>query len=120
MRTAVLVGFHLTMAALLCSAAAEPSKPVPAARIHVPSMDVNKPMPVPILAKPLPDRASVDDITSDASNAAAVSATMPERTKPAPFQKVTLPDPFENRKPVAPAVTTSEQVPNSTPSLPKR
>lgn len=120
MRTAVLVGFHLTVAALLCSAAPEPPRPAPAARVHVPSMDVNKPMSVPILAKPLPDRAPVDDVTADASNAAAISATMPQRTKPAPFQKVSLPDPFENRKPVAPAVSSSEQVPNSTPSLPKK
>jgi hypothetical protein len=91
-----------------------------AERVRVPSVDVNKPMPLPILAKPLSDRALFDDVTTDASNAAALSGTMPTRTTPAPFLKLTVPDPFENRKPVAPPVTQSEDVPNTTPTLPKR
>jgi hypothetical protein len=90
-----------------------------AARVRVPSVDVNKPIPLPILAKPSSDRAPLDDATIEASNAAALSGTVPARTKPAPFLKLTLPDPFENRKPVAPPVTQSEDVPNTTPRLPK-
>ena len=91
-----------------------------AERVRVPSVDVNKPTPLPILAKPLSDRVPFDDVTGDASNSAALSGAMPTRTTPAPFLKVTVPDPFENRKPVAPPVTQSEDVPNSTPTLPKR
>jgi hypothetical protein len=91
-----------------------------AARVRVPSVDVNKSIPLPILAKPSPDRAPLDDATIEASNAAALSGTVSARTKPAPFLKLTLPDPFENRKPVAPAVTPPEDVPNTMPSLPKR
>jgi hypothetical protein len=90
-----------------------------AARVRVPSVDVNQPIPLPILAKPASDRAPLDDATIEASNAAALSGTVPARTKPAPFLKLTLPDPFENRKPVAPPVTQMEDVPNTTPRLPK-
>jgi hypothetical protein len=91
-----------------------------AERVRVPSVDVNKPTPLPILAKPLSDRVPFDDVTSDASNAAALSGAMPARTTPAPFLKLTVPDPFENRKPVAPPVTQFEDVPNTSPTLPIR
>jgi hypothetical protein len=69
-------------------------------RVRISSVDVNQPPPLPILAQPVPDRASLDDATGDASAAAVLSGTMPERANPVPFQKLTIPDPFENRLPV--------------------
>ena len=116
MRNVIILGIHLALAALIGSAAQEPAKP---GRIRVPSVDVNKPMPLPITAKPAPDRAPLDDPTVEAANAAALSGTTPARTKPAAFLKLSPPDPFENRKPVAPPMTQPEEVPNTTPQLPK-
>jgi hypothetical protein len=77
-------------------------------RIHVPSADVNKPIPLPILAQPVSNRVPRDDATSDASLAAALAATPPGRMSPAPFLKLNLPDPFENR--LRPANIPSEDV----------
>ena len=65
-----------------------------------PSPDVNQPMPLPILARPVPDRASLDDPSSEASQAAALATKVPDRTAPAPFLRLTLPDPFEHRNTV--------------------
>jgi hypothetical protein len=87
-------------------------------RIRVPSVDVTRPAPLPTLAKPLPDRAPFDDVTSPLSNPSSGSNAMPARTRPAPFLKLTPPDPFEHRRPVAPPVTPSEEVPNTPPRLP--
>jgi hypothetical protein len=116
MRNVIILAIHLALATLVGSAAEELTKP---GRINVPSADVQKPAPLPVLAKPSPDRASLDDPTVEASNAATPSGTVPARTKPAPFVKMSQPDPFENRKPVAPPVTLTEDVPNTTPRLPK-
>jgi hypothetical protein len=68
--------------------------------VRVPSLDVNRPMPLPLLGALAPDRVPLDDPTSDHSLAAALAAQMPDRTTPAPFLKLTLPDPFENRQTV--------------------
>ena len=54
-------------------------------RIRLPSADVNQPPPLPILAQPTADRASLDDPTVDASAAAATAATMPQRTNAVPY-----------------------------------
>jgi hypothetical protein len=69
-------------------------------RVRLPGPDVNQPVPLPVLATPAPDRASLDDPTADLSSAAAQSAAVPARDAPAPFGKVSLPDPFENRNAV--------------------
>ena len=69
-------------------------------RVRLPSEDVNQPAPLPILARPTPDRASLDDPTGDASAAAALAASMPQRTNPVPYFRVTLPDPFADRRPL--------------------
>jgi hypothetical protein len=66
-------------------------------RVRLHSVDVNKPIPLPILAQPVGSRSPLDDATTDASLAAALAATPPARATPAPFLKLTLPDPFENR-----------------------
>jgi hypothetical protein len=70
-------------------------------RVRIPSVDVNLPIPVPILAQPASSRAPFDDVTADASRTAALATAPPARTTPAPFLKIDLPDPFEYRlKPV--------------------
>jgi hypothetical protein len=66
-------------------------------RVRLPSVDARQPLPLPILAHPIIDRAPLDDVTSDASQAAALAAPPPVRTAPAPFIKMNLPNPFENR-----------------------
>ncbi|HKI35795.1 MAG TPA: hypothetical protein VKA46_28325 [Gemmataceae bacterium] len=69
-------------------------------RVRLPGPDVNQPAPLPVLATPAPDRSGSDDPTADLSSAAAQGAAMPARATPAPFAKVSLPDPFENRNAV--------------------
>jgi hypothetical protein len=67
-------------------------------RIRLQAADVNKPPPLPILATPVPDRAPVDDATVEASTAAALAAPLPQRTAPAPYARVAVPDPYEGRR----------------------
>jgi hypothetical protein len=88
-------------------------------RIRLPLIDVNKPIPLPILAQPVTNRAPLDDATTDASLAAALAATPPGRTSSAPFLKLNLPDPFENR--LRPAAVPPEDVaPTHTGARPAR
>jgi hypothetical protein len=68
--------------------------------VRLPSPDVNRPVPLPLLGDLAPDRAPFDDPTAEHSLATALAAQMPERTNPAPFLRLTLPDPFENRQTV--------------------
>ena len=70
-------------------------------RIRLPSVDANQPDPLPILARPTVDRASLDDPTIEASAEAATAALMPQRTKAIPYFRVTLPDPYDNRRPLS-------------------
>jgi hypothetical protein len=69
-------------------------------KVAWPSPDVNQPIPLPILARQVTDRASLDDPSGDASHAAALAKRVPDRTTPAPFLKLTIPDPFEHRNAV--------------------
>ena len=55
---------------------------------------------LPILATPMPERASLDDPTMAASTAAVLAAPPPERTTPAPYTRMGVPDPFEHRRPL--------------------
>lgn len=64
-------------------------------RVRLPSPDVNEPTPLPILAQPVIDRASLEDPTVSASTQAALAAVPPVRSEPAPFVRLPLPDPFE-------------------------
>ncbi len=89
-------------------------------RIRVPSPDVNQPIPLPIRAKPVSDRASLDDPTLDASTAAATAAPIPPRTRKAPFRKETLPDPYDHRRTDVPAPEESKEFPLGSPqTLPR-
>jgi len=76
-----------------------------------PAPDVRQPAPLPPLATPVPDRASLEDPTRDAADAAASAATPPQRRQPVPFQRVSLPDPFENRRVIRPPALGPESVP---------
>lgn len=89
-------------------------------RIRVPSADVNRPIPLPILAHPVSDRASLDDPTLDASSTAALAAPMPPRTNKAPFLKQTLPDPYDHRRTDALSPEESKEFPLSSPQTPRR
>ncbi len=84
--------------------------PLPAGELtRVPSVDVNQPVPLPLLGQPLSDRAPIEDVTAEASSAAVVAGPVPQRTAPAPFVKNNLPDPFEFRRPVGPTASPAEQ-----------
>jgi hypothetical protein len=75
---------------------------------------------LPILARPVSDRASLEDPTGDASTAAALAATLPRRVIPAPFLRLSLPEPFEFRRPLTLAVPAEATDPRtSTPQTPK-
>ncbi len=69
-----------------------PTKPL----IKLPSLDVQTPLPIPILAQPAKDRAPVTDPALEASLDAALKAVTPARVRPVPFVPLNLPDPFEN------------------------
>ena len=68
--------------------------------VRVSSPDATRPVPLPLLGQEAPDRAPLDDPTADASLAAALAAPLPQRTTPAPFLRLGVPDPFENRRAV--------------------
>jgi hypothetical protein len=78
-------------------------------RVRLASPDVNQPIPLPILAQPVRNRAPLNDPTLDVSLSAALAETVPGRTSPAPFLRLTLPDPFENRKTVRLRKTPPEE-----------
>lgn len=75
------------------------SEPLPTGvLVRVPSPDVTAPLAPPVLGQPTIDRAPLDDPTTEASREAALAAQLPARVNPVPFQKNSLPDPFENRQ----------------------
>jgi hypothetical protein len=88
-------------------------------KVAWPSPDVNQPIPLPILARQVVDRASLDDPSADASLAAALAPTVPDRTTPAPFLKLTLPDPFEHRNAVRLRTEVPVSLPNESRRLPQ-
>jgi hypothetical protein len=73
--------------------------------------NVNEPPPLPTLAKPVTGRASFEDPTADFSNEQAIARELPLRTKPAPFQRVDLPEPFEPKRTPRPMETEPTVVP---------
>ncbi len=87
-------------------------------RIQMRSEDVTLPPPLPVLSQPLPDRVPLDDATKEASTMAALSASMPVRSTPAPYQRMRVPDPYENRLPLTlsvPAETSPPQADTTRP-----
>jgi hypothetical protein len=65
--------------------------------IRLPSPDVSEPIPLPLFAQPQPDRAPLEDPSTEASTAAALAEGPPARSTPVPFLRLSLPDPFEHR-----------------------
>jgi hypothetical protein len=105
----------------------EPDVPAPpylltGAPVRLPVMDPEQPMPVPILAEAHADKAPTGaDLTGDVSTAAALKATLPDRTAPAPFLRLVLPDPFEHSRTVRLSSPPPEgQLPAAVPRLPGR
>jgi hypothetical protein len=89
-------------------------------RVRVPSIDVNQPIPLPILSQPMPERASLADPTQTTSTAAALAAPVPSRTNKAPFLKLTLPDPYARRRGKVPLPEESNEFPLGSPQTPRR
>jgi hypothetical protein len=84
-----------------------------------PSPDVNQPTPLPTLARPVVDRASLDDPSGNVSQAEALASRVPDRTTPAPFLRLSLPDPFEHRNTVRLRTPPPEiSLPTNTPRPP--
>lgn len=110
-----------TLGVSTAAPALPPTPPMPdKGRIRVPSPDVHRPIPLPILARPVSDRAALDDPTLDASTAAAVAAPIPPRANKAPFRKQTLPDPYEGRRGNVPAPEEAHEFPLGSPQTPRR
>ncbi len=69
-----------------------PTKPL----IRLPEVDVASPAAIPILSRPVKDRASLGDPAFDVSLEATMKAFAVVRDLPVPFTPINLPDPFEN------------------------
>jgi hypothetical protein len=74
----------------------------PSAPVAQRSRDVNLPPSLPILGRPVSDRVSLDDPTTEFSHAVIVSPPLKLTRVPAGFLKVTIPDPFELGQQVKP------------------
>jgi len=97
----------------LASSRYEPQLPAPIVLpeqplVRVPSVDIEQPLPVQLLAQQVRDRTSVADPSLDISVAAALAAQTPFRTQPAPFQPLNLPDPFELQTQIRPRLPADE------------
>jgi hypothetical protein len=70
------------------------------AGVRLPSVDVNRPVPLAVLGQAQPDRALLTDPAPEVSREAALAGAVPPRTIPVPFLRLNLPDPFEHRRAV--------------------
>jgi hypothetical protein len=87
-----------------------PETPLPTPRAR----DVNAPPDLPILGRPVSDRASLDDPTVEAGHAAITGPLVSVTLAPSEFRRVALPDPFELGEHVKPKVAPAAE-PGSTP-----
>ena len=67
------------------------------------------PPDLPILGRPVPDRASLEDPTADTGNAAIVNKSNMPTLNPSAFQRFGLPDPFELADQVKPRVPATAE-----------
>lgn len=88
-------------------------------RVRLSSPDPARPAPLPPLAQAHPDRAPLDDPTTEVLLAAALADRPPMRVTPAPFLRLVLPDPFENRT-VSQARTALPEGTDPPPATPRR
>jgi hypothetical protein len=90
------------------------------ARVRAAARDPNEPLALPPLAQPVPNRASLEDATTEVSAAAVLTAPLPQRGTPAPFLRLTLPDPYEHRRPLRlPALAEATTPRTGTPQTPR-
>jgi hypothetical protein len=87
---------------------AKPTLPI-AAAITDRARDVNLPPAMSILGRPLNERVSLDDPTSEFANAAIVAPGVKVPLASADFVKVALPDPFELADQVKPKVPAAAE-----------
>jgi hypothetical protein len=80
---------------------------------HVPSEDAALPPPLHVMAQPLPDRVPLEDATMEASTAAVLKAPLTPRTTPAPYQRLSVPEPYENRRPLTLLVPAERATPQT-------
>jgi hypothetical protein len=73
--------------------------------------DLAAPPPLPSLARPAPDRASLDDPTLESSAGAVTGAPLPERSRADPFRAYALPNPFEHADAVRTRDAPREELP---------
>lgn len=66
------------------------------ARVRLPGVDIDQPVPLPLLGQQQPEPLAGMDPTAEFSQAAALAAPLPDRVNPAPFLRLNLPDPFEH------------------------
>jgi hypothetical protein len=91
-----------------------------AERARIAAVDIEQPVALPILAQPVAERASLEDPTMDASTAIALAAVLPQRAQPVPFLRLTVPEPYENRRPLTLAIPPEATDPwTATPQTPK-
>jgi hypothetical protein len=90
-------------------------------RVRVASVDVKQAMPLPVTARPVADRASLEDASLEASHVASLAAVMPVRSVAAPYLRFIIPNPFESREAIQSKIVLEEDpMPiTSTPKLPR-
>ena len=89
-------------------APSRPTFPI-AAGITTRSRDVRIPPALPTLGRPFTERASLDDPTTDFAHATITTPPLKLPNSPAPFLKVTIPDPFELAEQIKPKVPQSAE-----------
>jgi hypothetical protein len=75
------------------------------------SPDAALPPPLPLMARPVADRVSLDDGTGEVRTAAVLAAPLPRRTAPAPFVRTGVPQPFADRRPLTMKIPEEETSP---------
>jgi hypothetical protein len=81
--------------------------------LRVPSEDAALPPPLPLMAQQVPDRVSLEDATMEASTAAVLSAAPRPRQRPAPYQRMSVPEPYEHRRPLTLLVPPERTTPQT-------
>jgi hypothetical protein len=100
-----------------------PQKPrfVASRPFRVSSEEAALPPPLPVMAQAVPDRVSLEDPTMEASTAAVLAAPLKPRARPVPYQRMTVPEPYENRRPLTLLVPAERATPQAgTPRPPRQ
>jgi hypothetical protein len=87
----------LLLAALLALSPETASAQVKGPVTPYPPPAAQKPLPLPELGKYQPEKAAATDLVSEASQALVTRNAVAVKATPAPFVRLAVPDPFENR-----------------------